>query len=354
MIDIARFLAPVSEAAPCGADLSHSELVTALRNALTVREDRKIVTGDDGNRREEATLIEPDWNKIRSLCEEALAQTRDVEICVNYAAALLQLEGLQGAAAGLELVDGLLRNYWDSLFPLLDPEDGNDPGRRIGYLENLGAPPAPLMEDSVAFVRKLNQTPLSKSRVSRFRLSDLKNGRLPAPDSDEAAPIFGAFAEMQAEPGGAATLDEYKSALDRAIAAVKGIKEFLAAQPGGREPDFKLLEDTLGRQHRIFEVFANSAAPAPDGQSADGGQGGPSSAAFGGGAGGEINGPADVIRMIDKICAYYTKAEPSSPVPLLLKRARRLVGASFMQLIGDLSSGSLDEIRRITGEPPPE
>ena len=37
----------------------------------------------------------------------------------------------------------------------------------------------------------------------------------------------------------------------------------------------------------------------------------------------EVRSRDDVIRLIDKICDYYRDYEPSSPVPLLLKRAKR-------------------------------
>src|SRR5439155_26871758 len=40
---------------------------------------------------------------------------------------------------------------------------------------------------------------------------------------------------------------------------------------------------------------------------------------------GEIRSPQDVVAALDRICFYYDRNEPSSPVPLLLQCARRLV-----------------------------
>jgi type VI secretion system protein ImpA len=42
------------------------------------------------------------------------------------------------------------------------------------------------------------------------------------------------------------------------------------------------------------------------------------------------------MRMLDKICEYYERAEPSSPVPLLLQRAKKLVPMTFMEIVQDL------------------
>ena len=46
---------------------------------------------------------------------------------------------------------------------------------------------------------------------------------------------------------------------------------------------------------------------------------------------------------------YYKKNEPSSPVPLLLKRAKGLVNKDFSELMQDLSPKTLKELEVIFG-----
>jgi type VI secretion system protein ImpA len=53
--------------------------------------------------------------------------------------------------------------------------------------------------------------------------------------------------------------------------------------------------------------------------------------------------------MIDKICAYYERHEPSSPVPMLLMRARRLVDKSFMEILQDLAPEGMGQARQVGG-----
>jgi len=53
-----------------------------------------------------------------------------------------------------------------------------------------------------------------------------------------------------------------------------------------------------------------------------------------------------VLRMIDKICFYYQQQEPSSPVPILLKRAASLVNKSFMEIVADLTPSGVSEAQR--------
>jgi type VI secretion system protein ImpA len=64
---------------------------------------------------------------------------------------------------------------------------------------------------------------------------------------------------------------------------------------------------------------------------------------------GAIRNRTDVITTLDKICDYYAKAEPSSPVPLLLQRAKRLVNKDFMEIIRDLTPGGITEMEVIGG-----
>jgi type VI secretion system protein ImpA len=58
---------------------------------------------------------------------------------------------------------------------------------------------------------------------------------------------------------------------------------------------------------------------------------------------------ADVVRELDRLCAYYESHEPSSPVPLLLNRARRLVCMQFVDIVRELAPGGMPEIVSLRG-----
>ena len=63
----------------------------------------------------------------------------------------------------------------------------------------------------------------------------------------------------------------------------------------------------------------------------------------------EIRTREDVIRVLDKLCEYYAQHEPSSPLPLLLKRAKRLTTLSFMEIIQDLAPDAVAQAMSIGG-----
>ena len=64
---------------------------------------------------------------------------------------------------------------------------------------------------------------------------------------------------------------------------------------------------------------------------------------------GGINNRQDVVRALELICEYYAKQEPSSPVPLLVRRAKRLVTMDFMEILQDLAPGGISQVDIIKG-----
>ena len=64
---------------------------------------------------------------------------------------------------------------------------------------------------------------------------------------------------------------------------------------------------------------------------------------------GQINSQEDVIRVLDMACEYFKQHEPSSPVPLLLQRAKRLVAKDFMEILRDLTPAGVTQAEEISG-----
>ena len=64
---------------------------------------------------------------------------------------------------------------------------------------------------------------------------------------------------------------------------------------------------------------------------------------------GEITSSHDVEQAIDRIMKYYSRYEPSSPVPMILARAKRLVGADFLTIMADIAPAGQDNVKLIGG-----
>src|SRR5258707_1095940 len=67
---------------------------------------------------------------------------------------------------------------------------------------------------------------------------------------------------------------------------------------------------------------------------------------------GQLQSRDDVVRMLDKLCEYYARAEPSSPVPLLLQRAKKLVPMNFMEIVKDLIPDAVATAEMYRGRAP--
>ena len=67
---------------------------------------------------------------------------------------------------------------------------------------------------------------------------------------------------------------------------------------------------------------------------------------------GEIRSRQDALQTLDRVIRYLEQAEPGNPAPLLITRAKKLIGVSFLEIMADLAPNALDSIEMVTGKPP--
>ena len=93
---------------------------------------------------------------------------------------------------------------------------------------------------------------------------------------------------------------------------------------------------------------ADDAGSGGSGARGGGGAGGARGMAAGGGSG-AVSNQQDVKNALDRIIAYYARSEPSSPVPMLLERAKRMVGADFLTIIKEMAPDGIQNVHLIGG-----
>jgi type VI secretion system protein ImpA len=64
---------------------------------------------------------------------------------------------------------------------------------------------------------------------------------------------------------------------------------------------------------------------------------------------GEIRDRADALQVLDAVCKFFERTEPGNPAPLLIRRAQRLVGKNFVEIMQDLAPESLTLLSTIAG-----
>jgi type VI secretion system protein ImpA len=234
--------------------------------------------------------------------------------------------------------------------PQLDADDDNDPTARTNAVMPLG--------DAQGVLGYFRTTPFMQSvRLGRFSLRDLRiatGATQAAASADGTPPPTMVDLEACCLDCPDEQLPAAAGALAAALDHARAIDAMLVERLSTASPDLthliadlyelkKFVDAQVAR--RFPELATQQAANASASDDAGG-------AGTAGGAprnDGSIRGSNDVLSRIDEICAYYDRNEPSSPVPVLLRRARRLVGKSFADVLKNVAPGGLSELQMLAG-----
>jgi type VI secretion system protein ImpA len=332
-LDLTHLLSPLSDDAPCGPVLEYSP---EYMHAARLMEGSPDVEYGAMH----LAAAEPDWRAVLSLATQLASASRDLRVAAWLTRALAALHGYAGLAQGLAFIEGLLERFWDHVHPQLDADDGLDPTARINTLIAL--------DDKTGLVRQVYAAPLalcSGLGPVSLRDIDIAEGELPARGAEEPIGLADIDAGMLACEFSALT--ETAHSIELAGETMARIEALLTDRAGHRHAvGFPQMRALLRRAGAALEVRLSRHPGRVQLAAAQDGGGGEVPAARDPAS---ISCGADVVFMLDRLCDYYARYEPSSPVPLLLKRARRLVDGSFIDILSDLTPGSLAEIKHLAG-----
>jgi type VI secretion system protein ImpA len=352
-IDVEALLAEVDPESPCGEDLTYDPEYLELERVAQGTPEHQVGS----------TVVqaeEPDWRDVRDKAVALFGRTKDLRVGMHVALASLQLDGVLGLRDGLALLRGLVERYWEQVYPQLDPEDDYDPLERMNILSAL-SPPAEVYADPMQFRQRARAAALCRSKqLGSFSLRDLlvARGEMAPADAGASPPelpvIEAAFQDTEVD-----YLQEVATAAQEGAEHLDILDSLITQRVGvGKAPNLGELRGIAEQIAAFVNEFLSrrGAAVGPGvAEAAPGGAEAGAGAAAGPAISGEIRSPQDVIRVLDKVCEYYQRQEPSSPVPLLVKRAKRLVRKNFVEIIQDLTPDSLRQIEMIGGpteEPP--
>jgi type VI secretion system protein ImpA len=334
--DLDMLTSPIRPDAPCGDDLEYDPAFTELERLSRGSGAERAVgpdVPDEG----------PDWKAVLAKALALFERTKDLRVAVVWTKSLLHTEGLSGFSAGLSGLRGLLEGFWDSVHPRLDPEYDNSPLMRINVLKELC--------DRDGVLNVVRAAPLvTLPGLGSFSLRDIAiaTGELTPTLVGEGAPpdmsrIDAAFANCDA-----AKLQATADAVQRAAKDALAIETFVTDKGGAQNA--LSLEELRALLTRAERTLAAQLA-ARGGDEANGHSNGVGEATGSGRtlAVGSIRSRQDVVRVLGQICEYYAANEPSSPVPILLRRAQRLVSMSFLDIVRELAPAGMSEIETIRG-----
>ncbi|MEE4330425.1 MAG: type VI secretion system protein TssA [Wenzhouxiangella sp.] len=338
ILDLERLLAPISDEHPCGEELEDfvfSPNFGELERLAAGRQEQ--VMGD-----EVIPAEEPDWRAVQEKALALFDEVKSLRVAVFLTKAITAREGLAGMAAGLELIRAMLERYWDQVDPLIDDGDATE---RMHTLGELGS-----QEGFIQLVRKVLL--VSSQAIGKFSIRDylVATERLAVPAGDtvtDASSINQALMDTPLE-----NLQQTLAMLDASMEHARAIESTFNSKVGAA--DQMSYDDLirLGRDVRpgLQEALERRGIAAGDGAAAEGEAAevgaAPQQAAM---VPGEIRTREDVVKMLDRITEYFNKHEPSSPVPLLMQRAKRLVSQDFMSIMKDLAPDGLKQLELVSG-----
>ena len=341
--DIESLFSEVSADSPCGEDISYDQDYLALERLLQPKGGGVIAA-------EEEAAEEPNWSEVADKSYDLLRRSKDLRVVMYFTVALLKLEGFAGLRDGLYLLRGLLERFWDNMYPQLDPEDNNDPLERINILSAL-SPGTVSEQDPMKFRQRAMEVPLCDSRqMGRFGFRDIQvaKGAITVPAEQRAQVPEMSVIDAAFQDTGADKLQALLEAAGGAIEQATGAMDVFSERAyQGQSPDLSDFVGILKKIRRCLQEHLGGEGAGAVGEdeavaSAAGGGGGPA-------VPGQIQSPKDAMMVLDKVCRYFEQHEPSSPVPLLLRRAKKLVSKNFLEIIENMCPGAMSEVETVKG-----
>lgn len=347
--DPQTLLQAISDEAPCGTDprLDTSPTAPFLRmkdaRATARRKERAIDVDPDG------ASPADDWNEVAQAGFEILSQHgKDLEVTAWLIEALVRLDGFAGLATGMVVAQGLVRTWWDDIFPLPD-EEGNEP--RLGPFTALNG-----VNNDGTLIQPMRKVPLTVGtepfglwqyeqaiEISHITDTAKRDARL----SSGGIKLEDFEAAVQATPVG--FYRKVLTEIDAALKAVGDVSDAFAERVGVDAPPAGALRAVLNTTLDAVKVFAagkleqavladSAAADAAAQETADA----PSDDAPGGAAtegslpSGKPRNRAQALQQILQIAAYFRETEPHSPISYTLEEAVRRSRMPLDQLLSEL------------------
>lgn len=314
------------------------------RNAAALREDGKLRLANlEGILKDvlrlSAVNVEQVGKLLRDKTSDLLSQRgKDLRLVPHLGAACTSIDGLDGYVAALKLAAVLLKTYPNTLFPLPDESDPTDVWERANAVSDL------LWGDGIRAL--LGQVVVVDARQSgRLTLAEV-GGSL---RGDIAVPeVVQAELDMALYELGPERVQQLLIVM-RAIEA--STAELVLAFDAGALPAPRVA-DTFGRAASRVSTFAGDGAAAAGRAQTEPSTDSASVASQGVKGEGGLRSRDDARRAIQDVIRLIERLEPGHPAPLLLKRAYRLIGMNFFDIIKDMAPNAMSDIERIVGTEP--
>jgi len=368
VMELERFLVPLDGGNPSGAELRNDARFHTIDRliepaARSYRLDN-VKGGGTGS-------VAVDWGQALDLAADLAGTGRDLRLLGLVVRSLANAEGFAGFAEGLALLKATFETHWATVHPELRPSPSKSEAaiRRINALKQLENTDNGLLGDlefntvlSVRGIGLVTGGDLAASTLNRGAFLAESPSGLGEKEQTALAEAHDARA-ARAVTTCRAYATEHPEAMAELQASVAGSRAALAAMEAalnvhvsenGVGVRFKDLDKFLMRVATALgaaqpqaaashQTGGGDAAMAPEPTAYSNGAAGPAALP------GKVNSRADVEKLLDLIIDYYDRTEPSSPIPHMAKRMRKMVPMNFVQLMEELAPSGMKEFKTVAG-----
>lgn len=354
-MDLSEFVAAVRDPIPGPDPAGHDVRLDNTPNSIyaRVRSLRAQAKATERQMRMGGTPETPwkeIWGPIRELVSDALLnETKDIELAVYLVEGLTREQSFEGLAAGLQVIRGLLEEFWETVYPR---DDDGDFEYRLSFINALNGIETPGTLITIIQTRPLtkcqttgvmfglchwtqcvtNTGPRDKSSTDTGKLQKriYETAESTAPEFFEAQCRFveSALDELAAI---AAIIDEHcgvhalhtsqmKSALEEYLAAAKILSKHRDQENAVNEP-----EDSDGVDVEPDQVSEQSPQPT----SAD-------DAPIQIASSGPVKSREDAFQKLTEVADFFRRTEPHSPMSYAIDNVVRWGNLPLPQLIDQL------------------
>jgi type VI secretion system protein ImpA len=322
--NLARLIEPLSVERPCGENFEDTHTLAAFD---AFRVFGHLLAYKD----------EPDWRKLLALALETLEKTKDFRVLAHLLAATLRTHTLQEALQLVPVMSAWLERYWNEVYP------------RLAADAVMSANALTAFADRVAVVDPLRRLPLVRhAQLGSFSVRDFES--IAETRAAEGAPGSSLTKEQIQAMLGSADSQELASLNDLAAAAHKALRdtEQIMRERGGAGavPVLDPLASVVGRIQQILGPYvkrtASSSRESEDVAKADTLTSATSRSR-------DQASRQEALDALDVAAEYFSAYEPTSPVSMLLRRARRIATMSFIQMLAEIAPEAVEHALRVTG-----
>ena len=354
IIDISSLLAPISESQPAGPDLrddnsasSAYQTLKSERNAARAAERSSIHDGS-------SSQADEHWRTVLELAPRILqTESKDLEVASWYVEALVRRYGFTGLRDGFNIIDGLIEQYWDNLYPMPD-EDGIE--TRVASLAGLNGEGAEGV--LIAPIRKIVIT--EGQSVGPFSFWEYQQALELAkmPDNAKAAKVaklgftLDDFDKAVMESSQTFFVDQ-RDDVNEALELCRRCGQLLDDKCGAQAPSLRniieVLEQCRGAINHVgknkfpveSEVMAEQSELGPDGT--------PQPAATYSTQ--QVQSREAAFRQLTEIAAFFRRTEPHSPISYVIEKAVKWGEMPLNELVQELitDNSSLTRYSELTG-----